>query len=152
MANQAQIEQVCKLLQPELDAGQITKQELRDQLQDFGLPYKPGWAPKNAAGIRLWLRVENATSKQRRALDLSWPAYHLLVALHHGAHTLDKQRQASGPKCWLAAVKELEQHQYIAVRRRESDSDPRKLLLTETGVQALMNSSQPNDSAEQITT
>ena len=152
MANQAQIQQVFDLLQPELDAGAISHQEIRDQLNDFGLPYKPGWAPKNAEGIRLWLKVENATSKQRRALDLSWPAYHLLVALHHGAHTLDKQRQASGPKCWLAAVKELEQHQYVEVRRREVDGDPRKLLLTETGVQALMTSSQPNNSAEQITT
>ena len=150
MANQQQLDQVYQLLQPELDAGAITRQEIRDHLQDFGLPYKPGWAAKNAAGIRLWLQVENAASKQRRALGLSWPAYHLLQALGNGAHTLEKQRQASSPKCWLAAVKELAARGFISVRRNEG-GDPRKLLLTEPGVQALMINSQPN-SAETDTT
>jgi hypothetical protein len=136
MANQAQLNQVYTLLQPELDAGQLTQQEIRDQLMDFGLAYKPGWAEKNAAGIRQWLAHEGNASKQRRALGLSWPAYHLLAALLAGATTLEKQRQASGPKCWRAAVNELESSSLIEVRRA-NDGDPRKLTLTEKGLRAL---------------
>jgi hypothetical protein len=136
VANQTQINQVFTLLRPELDAGQITEQEIRDQLVDFGLAYKPGWAQKNAEGIRTWLAHESPASKQRRALGLSWPAYHLLAALLAGATTLEKQRQASGRKCWRAAVNELEAHSLIEVRRADG-GDPRKLTLTEKGLRAL---------------
>ena len=141
MPNQAQLNQVYQLLQAELLAGQVTRQEIRDRVRDFGLSYKPGWANANALGIRHWLATENVESRQRRALQLTWPAYHLLHALVAGAHTLVKQRQASGPSHWLVAVNELEQRGLISVLRKAGD--PRKLTLTEKG-QTALNPPQPH--------